>query len=168
MERSVLKSVETEKQLFGETSPKLAVGFSSLCTACMGMKDYDRAIIYGNKALIVIAGWENLYKEVLADLYTNLGVCYIKLSDYSKAVLYLEKGEAVFRKYNLRSDDRYVNLLNSLAAAYFFMGEQGKSDKYYEMGIDIADAGNTFLSQNFINSFAKIVGNSGNIEKGNQ
>ncbi len=166
MERSVLKSVETEKQLFGETSPKLAVGFSSLCTACMGMKDYDRAIIYGNKALIVIAGWENLYKEVLADLYTNLGVCYIKLSDYSKAVLYLEKGEAVFRKYNLRSDDRYVNLLNSLAAAYFFMGEQGKSDKYYEMGIDIADAGNTFLSQNFINSFAKIVGNSGNIEKG--
>lgn len=166
MEQSVLKSVETEKRLYGESSPELAEGYSSLSTACLGMKEYDRAINYGNTALKIIAGRETLYTEILADLYTNLGVCYIKLSDYSKAVLYLEKGEDVFREYNLRNDDKYINLLNSLAAAYFFMGEQDKSDRYYEMGIDIADAGNTFLSQNFVNSFAKIVGNSGNIEKG--
>jgi CHAT domain-containing protein len=166
MEQSVLISVETEKQLYGESSPKLADGYSSLVTAYLGMKEYDRAISYGNTALKIIAGRENLYNEILADLYTNLGVCYIKLSDYSKAVLFLEKGEEVFREYNLSINDRYINLLNSLAAAYFFMGEQDKSDKYYEMGINIAGAGNTFLSQNFVNSFAKIVGNSGDIEKG--
>ncbi|NMC37018.1 MAG: CHAT domain-containing protein [Bacteroidales bacterium] len=166
MEQSVLRSVEIEKQLFGESSPELAEGYSSLSTAYLGMKEYDRAIGYGNTALKIIAGRENLYPETLAELYTNLGVCYIKLSDYSKAVLYLEKGEAVFKEYSLMSDDRYLNMLNSLAAAYFYLGEQEKSDKYYEMGIDIADTGNTFLSQNFVNSFAKIVGNSGNIEKG--
>ncbi len=166
MKQAILESIETEQRLYGESSPRLAQGFSSLATASMGLNEYERAIEYGNMGLKILSGQGNRYGKELADLYTNMGVCYIKLTDYSRAVLYLEKGEEVYEGSGLPKDDRFINLLNSLAAAHYFLGNKGKSDKYYQMGIDIADRNNTYLSQTFVISFAKMLGNSGNIEKG--
>lgn len=166
MQRAILESIETDKKLYGESSPRLAQGYFSLAAAYIGMKEYENAIEYGNKGLKTISGHEDQYSQELADLYTNLGVCYIKLSDFSRAVLYLEKGEEVYESHNLPKDDRFLNLLNSLAAAYFFLGEKEKSYKYYNMGIDFADNDNTYLSQVFVISYAKMLGNSGNIREG--
>lgn len=166
MEKYTLRSVEVDKTIYGESSPKLVLGYSSLVTAYLGLKEYDRAIEYGRAALKIIESHNRRFDSDLADLYTNLGVCYIRVSDYSKAVLYLESAESVYEKFNLVKGERYLNILNSLAAAYFFLGQLENSDNYYLKGLKIAESLNTFLSQNFVNSFAKIVGNSGNIKKG--
>lgn len=166
MEQCTFKSIEVEKKLYGDSNPKLVWGYSSLVAACLGLKDYDRAINFGIIALKLIDKQQDGFYSILTDLYTNIGVCYIKVSDYSKAVLYLEKAEAVYDKYHLVKDERYLNLLNSLAAAFFFLDRNDKSDEYYTKGLKIAESLNTFLSQNFVNSFARVLGSAGKIEKG--
>ncbi len=167
MEQFISKSLEIDKMILGESNPKLAQGYSGLSTAYLGLKDYEMAIEYGKTALKLIEKQQSvLNTEIVTDLYTNLGVCYIKTSDYSKAVIYLENAETLYDRYNIPKGERYINLLNSLAAAYFFLGRTDKSDEYYDKGLRIAESMNTLLSQNFVNSFAAINASAGNIEKG--
>ncbi len=168
MELYALKYIEYEKKQHGESSQQLTDGYSSLVIAYLGLKEYDRAINIGLTALKLIEGKPEKNINSLATLYTNMGVCYIKLSNYSKAVLYLEKAEEIYLKYNIIKDDGYINLINTLAASYFFLGEYEKSDSYYTKGIKLADAYNSLLSQNFVISFAKVIGSAGKIAKGEE
>jgi len=167
MEQYIRKSLEIDRGILGESNPKLAPSYSGLSTAYLGLKDYEMAIEYGKTALKLIEKQQSvLNTEIITDLYTNLGVCFIKTSDYSKAVLYLENAEVLYEKYKIQRGERYINLLNSLAAAYFYLGRSDKSDKYYDKGLRIAESVNTLLSQNFVNNFAAINASAGNIEKG--
>lgn len=166
MEEFTLKSLEIEKKLYGEKSPLLLRGYSSLVNACFGLNEYNKAISYGNKALSLSGGSLENYKMDLAILYSNIGVCHARLSDYSKAVLYLEKAESIYNEYSLPEDENYINLLNSLAANYFFLGRQDKSEEYFNKGIAKTGTSNSVLSLNFMNSFSIVLGNAGNINKG--
>ncbi len=166
MEQYTLKSLEIEKVLYGETSPLLLRSLSALVNAYFGLNEYNKAIIYGNKALSLIGGSADSYNSDLAILYSNIGACYARLSDYSKAVMYLEKAESIYNEYSLPEDEYYINLLNSLAANYFFLGLNEKSDEYFNKGIEKIGASSSVLSLNFLNSFAIILGNAGKADKG--
>jgi CHAT domain-containing protein/tetratricopeptide (TPR) repeat protein len=168
MEQFTMKSLEVEKGIFGDSSFRLLWGYSNLVTAYLGLKEYDRAIDYGKIAIKLIEKDKKAFNIDLIDLYTNMGVCYIKVSDYSKAVLYLEIAEAAYKEYDLPKDERYVNLMNSLAAANFFLDLPDKSDEYYGKGLKIAESLSTFLSHNFVSSFARVIGKAGKIEKGEE
>ncbi len=166
MEQYTLRSLEIEKKLYGEASPLLLRGYSALVNAYFGLNEYNKAIIYGNKALSLVGGSIENYKSDLAILYSNIGACYARLSDYSKAVLYLEKAESIYKEYSLPEDENYINLLNSLAANYFFLGLNDKSDEYFNKGIEKIGSSNSVLSLNFLNSFAIVLGNAGKVSKG--
>jgi CHAT domain-containing protein len=166
MEEYTLKSLKIEKELYGDASPLLLSGYSALVNAYYGLNEYNKAIIYGNKALSLLGGSIENYKSDLAILYSNIGVCHARLSDYSKAVLYLEKAESIYKDYSLPEDENYINLLNSLAANYFFLGLHDKSDEYFNKGIEKIGSSNSVLSFNFLNSFAIVLGNAGKISKG--
>jgi len=166
MEEFTLKSLEIEKKLYGDKSPLLLRGYSALVNAYFGLNDYNKAILYGNKALSLSTGSIENYKSDMAILYSNIGVCHARLSDYSKAVLYLEKAESIYNEYSLPEDENYINLLNSLAANYFFLGLHDKSDEYFNKGIEKTGSSNSVLSLNFLNSFAIVLGNAGKISRG--
>ncbi len=166
MELYALKSLEIEKKIYGESSPYLLRSFSSLVAACLNLKEYEKAISFGNTALQLIKGQQEDFKSDIADLYTNIGVCHTRLSDYSKAALYLEKAESIYLKGSLIKDERYINIINGLAVTYRFLGLKDKSDEYYDMGIEMAESNNSVLSYNFINSFAIVLGNAGKAGKG--
>jgi CHAT domain-containing protein len=166
MEQYTLKSLEIEKTLYGETSPLLLGGLSALVDAYFSLNEYNKAIIYGNKAINLVGRSIENYKSDMAVLYSNIGACYARLSDYSKAVLYFEKAEAMYKEYSLPEDDNYINLLNSLAANYFFLGLNDKSDEYFNKGIEKIGSSNSVLSLNFLNSFAIVLGNAGKVSKG--
>jgi CHAT domain-containing protein len=166
MEEYTLKSLEIEKELNGSSSPLLLSGYSALVNAYYGLNEYNKAIIYGNKALSLSGVLIENYKSEMAILYSNIGVCHARLSDYSKAVLYLEKAESLYDEFSLPEDESYINLLNSLASNYFFLGLQDKSDEYFKKGIEKIGSSNSVLSLNFLNSFAIVLGNAGKISKG--
>jgi CHAT domain-containing protein/tetratricopeptide (TPR) repeat protein len=166
MEQYTLESLEIDKKLYGESSPVLLKGLSTLVSAYFGLNEYNKAISYGNSALKLINGDKEIYSADIAILYINIGACHARLSDYSKAVLYLEKAESIYKEGSLAVDDNYINLLNTLAVTYFFLGLNDKSDVYFRKGIETIKTSKSALSLNLINSFAIVLGNAGQVHKG--
>jgi len=168
MEQYLIRSLEVEKSLYGEKDPALLSGLTALVNAYFNLKDYNKAILFGNKALNLIGDPGEKQVSELAILYSNIGACHTHLSDYSKAVMYLEKAESLYIEYSLPEDEHYINLLNSLAANYFFLGLNDKSDEYFNKGVEKIGSSNSVLSLNFLNSFAIILGNAGKIRRGEE
>ncbi len=168
MSSYILRSLELERKIYGNSSPSLVQGLSSLVTAFIELQEYDRAVSYGSEALALInrqvPGMFPVRDEM--NLYYNLGVCYYRLSDYSKSVLYLEKAESLYSSAKMARDDKYINLINSLAVTYGYLGHSERSIDFYKRGMEIAETMNSTLSNNFINSYAIVLGNSGKIDDG--
>jgi len=166
MKESFLQSIEVEKTLYGEDSPELLDGYSALISACIYLKDYNRAIEIGKKALDISGVNRKGHIHALAILYMNMGISHTFLSDYAKALLYLERSESLYKDKSLPRDDNYMNLLNSLASNYLFLGEHEKSERYFNKGISMMSTLNSNLSFNFLNSFALTMGKAGDTGKG--
>ena len=165
-----LRSYEAEKEIYGESSPSLIGSLSNLITASVDLQDYEQSIEYGNIALRILdtAGEGILRDSELADLYYNMGVCYLRLSDFAKAVPYLEKTEQLFERGILKKDDRYINLLNSMAITYEYMGYTDKSDDYYMKGVLIAKDYNSIIANNITYSYAIKLAKTGRREIGSE
>ncbi|MCX6254103.1 MAG: tetratricopeptide repeat protein, partial [Bacteroidia bacterium] len=162
-----LKSLELEKKINGESSPALISTYSSLAIAYIGLQEYEKAINYSNIALTI--GKNNpdsVSPVIMADMYNNLGVCFIRLADFSKAKIYLDKSESIYKNSHLDPTENYINLMNSMAITYSTLGLAEKSDAYYEKGIALAEASNSSSAFNIINSYAIILGNDGKEKKG--
>ncbi len=162
-----LRSLEMEKDLFGESNPGIVKTYLSLVASYIELQEYDKAITFSNIALsIANDNLDIVPPEYLADIYSNLGVCYIRLEDFSKSKLYLDKSESLYKEYNFAINDNYINLINSLAIAYGALGLTEKSNEYYSNGISMALNNNSKLAFNAVNSYAIILGNSGKAEEG--
>lgn len=168
MAEATLRSVEIEKKLFGADDPRLISGLSSLVTAYLNLNDYSKAISYGNTALNLIGKADESRITDVAVLYMNIGVGYTSLSDYSRAKLYFEQAESLYKQYHLSEDVNYINLLNSLGATYYFLGMDTKSEEYFDRGFSKIRSSNSSLALNFLNSFAIILGDAGNTDRGNK
>ncbi len=166
-EEFTTKSLDFEKQLYGDSSPKLIDTYLSLIAACIQLKEYDRAVSFLNISLKIAA--ENpveVDRKKLADLYSNYGVVYARLADFTKAKIYFDKAEQVWNEYNLNEDDNYINLINNLAVTYGMLKFSDKSSQYYEKGISLAKSIDSFSSYNFVNSYAIILAKEGKVNRG--
>jgi CHAT domain-containing protein len=161
------RSLELEKKIFGESSPALMSTYTSLIIAYIEQQEYEKAINYSNVAM-TIAGNNptGISPQDLADLYNNLGVCYSSLANFSKAKIYFDESESIFKNSHLDLKDNYLNLLNSLAITCDALGLSEKSGQYYEKGISLAVSNYSSEASNFVNSYAIILGNNGNVRKG--
>jgi CHAT domain-containing protein len=167
-EKVVLSHIAIDKKLHGESATGLFGAFSSLVSAYTELHEYTTAISYGDTALSFINDRSELSAHEIASLYSNIGVCYSRLSDFSKTVLYLEKAESIYNAASLSQDENYINLLNSLASAYFFLGQKEKSNEYFNKGMKLTRTSFSYLSLNFLNSYAIILGNDGQKKKGEE
>lgn len=165
-EELILRSLETEKQLYGDSSPSLARSLSTLVATYLNMKDFEKAISYGMMALKIIDRNNPDLMPDLAILYTNIGVCHASRADYAKASVFLEQAEQIYTAYGLYRDSNYINLLNSLAITNHYLGNDEKAAGYLDLGIERSESSNSDLSLNFMNSFANILGKSGDAKAG--
>ncbi|MCX6320760.1 MAG: CHAT domain-containing protein [Bacteroidia bacterium] len=162
-----LKSLEMDIKIYGESSPDLIGTYSSLITAYIELQEYEKAINFSNIALAIANNNTDLVSPViLAGLYNNLGVCYSRLANFSKAKIYLDKSESFYKNNHLVLNESYINLMNSMAIAYGALGLTGKSEEYYEQGIAKAVSINSSIAYNIVNSYAIILGNAGEVQKG--
>ena len=167
LEEYSLKSLEIEKKIYGESSPDLISSYSTLGIAYIELQEYEKAIKYSNIALTIANNnHDRISPLIMADLYSNLGVCFNWLADFSKAKIYLDKSESIYKNNHLDLNDNYINLMNSMAITYGDLGLSEKSDAYYERGIELSLSNNSSLAYNIINSYAIILGNNGNKQKG--
>jgi CHAT domain-containing protein len=161
------KSLDFEKKLYGDNSPKLIDSYLSLISASIQLKEYNQAIsLLGEALKIAMENPGSVGKKQLADLYSNYGVVYAREADYSKAKIYFDKSEQVCRENNLTGDENYINLVNNLAVTYGVLHLSERSSQYYEMGIILAQSNDAFSSYNFVNSYAIILAKKGNVKRG--
>ena len=162
-----LRSLEIEKKIFGESSPVLINTYSSLNSTYIQLQEYEKAIYNSNLALTIAdKNPGQVTPRTMADLYDNLGVCFSRLADFSKAKIYFEKSESIYRNSHLELNDNYINLVNSIAVTYGALGLFEKSYEYYEKGIALAVSNSSSEAYNLVNSYALILGNSGEEKKG--
>ena len=166
-ERYCVKSLEIEKNLYGEFSPLIIKTCNLLALSYLGLQEYSKSLEYSKMALN-IAGNNPASVDItdLQAIYSNLGVTYIHLADYSKAKVYLEKTESFYLLKHFLHDDNYIGLLNNMAITYGFLGLSQKSDEYYEKGFYLADSINSDGAYNYINSYALVLANSGDKKRG--
>ena len=164
----LLNHLSVERRLYGKSGIELFSGYSSLVALYTELHEYSTAISYGDTALSLIKGRPELNIPETEITYTNIGVCYSRLSDYSKAALYLEKAITMHNPASMNRDANYINLLNNLASAYFYLGQREKSDAYFKKGFELTKSSFSNLSLNFLNSYAVILGNSGQTGKGEE
>jgi len=162
-----LKSLAAKKKLYGEGSSLLVDTYSSLVAAYINIQQFEEARSNANIALKIYQNNpDSIPAEIIAGIYGNLGICSTHLSDLTKAKVYLDEAETIYEKNHLVQGENYVNLLNSLAITYGLSGNHEKENEYYERGIALAESINSILAFNIINSYAIILGNSGQIKKG--
>ena len=162
-----VRSIEVEKKIFGYNSPFLLNTYLTLITANIDLQEYEKSLDYANIALgIADKDPYSISSSDYAMLYSNIGVLYMLLADYSKAKIYLDKAESVFKNRHFGIDENYINLMNSLAITSGELGLSEKSRAYYEKGIELANSSNSSYAYNIVNSYAIILGNSGDKLKG--
>ena len=166
-ERYSVKSLEIEKDLYGESSPMIIKTCNLLALSYLGLQEYAKSLEYSKMALNIAGNNMELVEVTdLQAIYNNLGVTYIHLADYSKAKVYLEKTESFYILKHFLHDENYIGLLNNMAITYGFLGMSEKSKEYYEKGISLADSINSDGAYNYINSYALVLANSGDKIRG--
>lgn len=161
-------SVKVYKQVLGDTCTELLDPYSVLTGVYIELSEMSKALEISNKALLIAENnIEKISPRSLADIYSNIGVCYTRMADFSRAKIYLEKSETIRKSNNLVFSESYLNLLNNLAIAYDALGLNEKSFEYYQKGVALAMAfpESTSSSFNIINSFAISLADSGQYEK---
>ena len=162
-----LRSIEVERKLYGNDSPFLLNSYLTLIKAYIDLQEYEKSLDFANIALgIINKDPYSISSSDKANLYSNIGVIYMLLADYSKAKIYLDKAESVFKNRYFGVDENYINLINSLAITNGELGLPEKSREYYEKGIKLANSNNSSYAYNLVNSYAIILGNSGDKLKG--
>ncbi len=161
------RALNLKKELFGEESPQLIDTYLSLIIAYIGLQEYEKASAFSNIALnIARSNPDSVPFSILADIYSNFGVIYVRQADYSKAKIYFDKADLIYRAHNITNGDNYINLINNLAVSYGALRLTEKSDQYYEKGILLARTSNSSSSYNLVNNYAIILGNEGKAKRG--
>ncbi|MCU0460432.1 MAG: CHAT domain-containing protein [Bacteroidales bacterium] len=152
---------------YGEYSGNLAEAYSVLAGASIEYIDYEGFVDYAFKALNIIGrNKDALDGNQLSNLYSTIGVGYIRMADFAKAKLYLEKSESLIKEFNIPHDANYINLINSLAYTYGVLGLHDEEKAYFKKGIDLAVNNTSSLAFNLIHSYAIDIGKAGNVDKG--
>jgi CHAT domain-containing protein len=162
----ILYSVENDKDLFGENSVNLILGYNGISQNYILMRDYEKSIEYITRALKIVQLHPDIVEPlIIANLYGTKGVAYVSLANYDQAKNNLEKAESYYNnlKYN---DIRYISILDNLATAYHFLGLKEKSHYYYEKGLTLLKNDISYTSFNLTKNYAIILGNDSLVQKG--
>lgn len=162
-----LRALEAEKQIYGSESTALISTYGSLITACIELKEYDRALDLADITYDIVNNDPlSADPNYLAFLYHNLGVLYNSISDYSRSRVFLGRAEEYYIKSGKTTDEAYINLMNSMSVAFRNLGMTERSDQYYRKGISLAMENYSVSSFLILSNYAISKGNSDNISEG--
>ncbi len=163
----MLEYIRIGKELYGEKSPELIDGYSTLLATELELYDYEKFAEFAILALGTLNNYDkNIDPHILTKLYNNIGIGYFRMGDLAKARIYFEEAESMQNKNRISQDENYINIINSLAVVYGSLGLAEKEAEYFDKGIELAVTNNSYIAFNMINTYVIGLGNSGKINKG--
>ncbi|WP_366185407.1 ATP-binding protein [Flavobacterium ovatum] len=116
--------------------------YNTLGMVYNGLREFDNAIIYHNKALKTLAETEIIGKsQTMAISYLNLGLVYVNLKKYDIAKDYFTKG---IEQQNIDNQDSniYALLLDNLGYSKFKLNDQDGLPELFYKSLNIRDSFN--------------------------
>jgi len=163
----MLQYIDIGTKLYGSYSPEIATAYSTVIGASLENKDYENFRKYTFLTLEILNSNKNIFTDdELSNLYINIGAGYARLYDYAKARIYFEEAESILNKGVVSNNQNYINLINNMAITYGKLVLTEKEAEYFERGIEMAEANDSYLAYNMINSYAIELGNAGKISSG--
>lgn len=130
--KSLLKAVKINEEL--KNIKQLSSSFNLLGSVFLGnTKDFDKAIIYYNKALKLSKEMNS--KEMTTRLHNNIGLTYSYQKQYDKAREMFHKALKGYKSLKKRSGESKA--LNNIGDAYESEKEYDKALEYYTKSLDI-------------------------------
>lgn len=126
-------------------SPYIPTILNNLCSVCLSVGEYEKAIEYGELALSilddsVLSETQNRNGESL--LMNNLALGYYYLNNLDKALLYAKKS---YQLYDSRESNEVSTILANLALIYKSIDVQ-ESVKYYKLSLEKTTPNNLIYS----------------------
>ena len=146
-ESFAMRSMDLYRKIYGEDAPELLYPYMSSILAFLNIKDYEKAISFSDKALIIaLKNPDVTPPSILADLYGNLGSCYNSLNDRTKSKIYNEKSLSIYEEFNLPKNLNYINLVQRIASNYSDLGFTSEAQVYYEKAFNLSTLTNSVHS----------------------
>ena len=153
------KSLNIEKQIYGNESGKLVSTYGSVIAAYMELKDFKQATEFAEIAVrIAESDTAETDDYSKAYLYNTLGILYNAIGDYYKGMIFLEKSEEFYTKAGATN----LNLLYNLSYSLMSLGFSEKAEIYRKKCIDLAMNEHTIISYHIISMYANELAESGN------
>ncbi|MCB0540547.1 MAG: tetratricopeptide repeat protein, partial [Bacteroidetes bacterium] len=114
-----------------------------------GLKDYEKALEYQNKAVVI-------FEEILSDdnatlgiMYNNISDTYQNLKDFDKSIVYQRKCVKIIQKTLPKTHPYQQRFFNNLLTRYFYRGQ----NFYYNADFKSALTDFEFIHENVDSSY---------------
>jgi tetratricopeptide (TPR) repeat protein len=85
------KNLVHRKILFGEDSLETSFSYCDLYEFYSDLEDWDKAIFYSKKALIIFKNFNNFRFDYIIKILSDLALFYYKIEDFKNSLIFLEK-----------------------------------------------------------------------------
>lgn len=144
------KAIEVKKNVFPDNKCCFTETYNAIAASYRSVAEYDKADKYYKLAKISCLASLSVDKDLLADIYTDMGENYRLSGDLNKSYIYNKKAIDILEKIDLKS--------SSLAMPYNNMGlvyddENNKTEaiKYFKKSIELKDKNGYDAAITYIN-----------------
>ncbi len=109
----------------------------SLGNAYAGKSDYDRAIEYYKKAILICEKNNMQTYPNYAACLMNLGIAYMCKPDYDRAIECCKKAIEIYEKNGMQQHPDYAKCLNNLGVAYRDIGKKDEAIQSLELALSV-------------------------------
>lgn len=117
---------------YGPNTVPVANVYSNMGGAKIGLKLYDQAIPYLQKADAIYTSTGDAELKRLAGVQQNLAICFNEKGDFEQAETYYENASRIFHKLNVTDSRDYEILQMNLASFYLDNRNGAKAEKVIE------------------------------------
>ncbi len=114
-----------------------AVSYNNIGLVYYNLDDFDKALIYFNKALEVQLRLHEEASAITATIYNNIGGAYDSISIYEKALMYYQKALDIRLKVLGENDEDTATSYNNLGYLYDSKNEFSKALEYHLKALQI-------------------------------
>lgn len=133
----MFETVETASPHLPEHHLEFASCFNNIASSLIELGQYEKGILYFQKAIAVCEKQEEPPLLMIAALNHNLGSIQVKLEKYEEAIPYLQKGLETRKKFPLSLPLKIDESYNNLAYCYVFLDQPEKALTNYEKTLQI-------------------------------
>ena len=131
------KAVNIRKESFGYIHSEVAESINYLADYYRATHEINRALSYRDSALLHLSGIEENSRELLADIYENIGLDYLRINELGSSAYFNKKALMLYRAELGENHPQLLSPLYYLGITNLREDEYDSAYYYYQESIDL-------------------------------